>query len=232
MGVSLGAYLLDTAEMYGTEPVVGKAIEGIRDKVFLATKVSPSHLHYDDVIKAAEASLRRLNIKTIDLYQVHWPNPKIPIKETMRAMEELVDKGKIRFIGVSNFSVRELKEAQEALSSQEIVSNQVEYSLYDRSIETDLLPYCAAQKITVIAYSPVARGKIFSGREERLKLLDQVASKYGKTRAQAALNWLIKDENVVAIPKADRVEHVRDNCGASDWRLSEEDHRKISDAFR
>ena len=128
VGISQGATHIDTAEMYGTEEIVGEAIEGLRNDVFLATKVSPSHLHYDDVLRAAEGSLKRLGVKTIDLYQIHWPNSRVPIKETMHAMEELVKQDKIRFIGVSNFSVREMKEAQEAMASQEIVSNLVEYN--------------------------------------------------------------------------------------------------------
>jgi diketogulonate reductase-like aldo/keto reductase len=228
VGISLGANLIDTAEMYSTEGIVGKAIEGIREDVFVATKVSPQHFHYDDVIKAADASLRRLNIKTIDLYQLHWPNPRIPIRETMKAMEELVKQGKIKYIGVSNFSVEQMKEASDSLSSSEIVSNQVEYSLVNREIERDILPYCESNGITVIAYTPLARGRIAEGGAR--KILDGIATKYKKTRAQVALNWLIsKNQNVIAIPKADRVEHVKENCGASGWTLSEEDIQAISE---
>ena len=116
-GIACGMTHVDTAEMYGTEDAVGKAIADIRDEVFLASKVSPQHLHYNDVIRAAEGSLSRLNTTIIDLYMIHWPNRRIPIQETMRAMEDLVKQGKIRYIGVSNFSVEELKDAQEALSS-------------------------------------------------------------------------------------------------------------------
>jgi diketogulonate reductase-like aldo/keto reductase len=105
-GIELGAFLIDTAEVYGTEDVVGQAVKGIRDKVFIASKVSGSHLRHDDVLHAAEASLRKLNESCIDLYQVHWPNSSVPIKETMRAMEALVDRGQVKYIGVSNFSMR------------------------------------------------------------------------------------------------------------------------------
>lgn len=230
LGFSLGANLIDTAEMYGTEGIVGKAVEGLNE-VFIATKVSAHHLRHDDVIKAAEASLNRLHVKTIDLYQVHWPNSSIPIRETMRAMEGLVKAGKIRNIGVSNFSALELREAQESLASQEIVSNQVEYSLLNREIEPELLPYCAKEKVTVIAYSPLGRGHLTSGREGNTPLLDRIAQKYAKTRAQIALNWLTYRENVIVIPKADKVEHVRENCGASGWRLTEGDFERISEAF-
>ncbi len=230
VGVSLGARLIDTAEMYGTEEAVGKAVEGLTD-VFIATKVSAHHLHHDDVIRAAEASLRRLKVKTIDLYQVHWPNPGIPIRETMKAMEELVKAGKVRYVGVSNFSVPELKEAQEAMGSGEIVSNQVEYSLLSREIEADLLPYCASEKITVIAYSPLSRGRLVSGRDKNAIFLGKTGEKYGKTPSQVALNWLTCREGVVVIPKANSVEHVRENVGASGWRLSSNDFDAISGRF-
>lgn len=136
--IEIGLNFIDTAEMYGsghTEELIGEAIMGLREKVFIATKVSPSHFSYEEVIKACERSLKRLKTTYIDLYQLHWPNPSIPIKETMKAMEYLVDKGKIRYIGISNFSVEETKEAMEALSKYEIVSNQVEYSILERSIE-------------------------------------------------------------------------------------------------
>ncbi len=229
VGVSLGARLIDTAEMYGTEEAVGKAVEALKD-VFIATKVSAHHLHHDDVIRAAEASLRRLKVKTIDLYQVHWPNPRIPIRETMRAMEELVKAGKVRYVGVSNFSVSELKEAREALRSGEIVSNQVEYSMLSREIEGDLLPYCVREGVTVIAYTPLAHGRLASGRSGD-GLLGRIGEKYGKTPSQVALNWLLCQEGVVAIPKSDRTEHVRENVGASGWRLSEEDFELIGRSF-
>ena len=229
VGISQGATHIDTAEMYGTEEIVGEAIEGLRNDVFLATKVSPSHLHYDDVLRAAEGSLKRLGVKTIDLYQIHWPNSRIPIKETMHAMEELVKQDKIRFIGVSNFSVREMKEAQEAMASQEIVSNQVEYNLQNRQIESDLIPYCRSQKITVTAYSPLNRGHMSPGENS---ILDKIALKYGKTRVQLILNFLTAEENIVAIPKSDNVDHVMENCGASGWRLSAEDRKLIGEYFK
>lgn len=232
VGISLGANMIDTAEMYGTEDIVGRAIDGIRDDVFVATKVSPQHFHYDDLIKSAETSLKKLNTNVIDLYQLHWPNPGIPIRETMKAMEDLVKWGKIRFIGVSNFSVRQMEEASAALSSNEIVSNQVEYSLVERGIESDLIPYCVKEKVTIIAYSPLARGGLLGGSSRGSKLLEELSRKYGKTKAQIALNWVIsKEENIVAIPKADRVEHVKEDCGASGWKLSEDDIKELNKVF-
>src|SRR5262245_37653844 len=139
-GIELGAFLIDTAEMYRTEDVVGQAVKDNRDRVFIATKVSGSHLRYDDVLRAAEASLQQLQTSCIDLYQIHWPNSRIPINETMRAMETLVDRGLVKYIGVSNFSVRELRTAQAAMSKYPIVANQVLYNLNSRDIEQDLLP--------------------------------------------------------------------------------------------
>jgi Predicted oxidoreductases (related to aryl-alcohol dehydrogenases) len=165
--VEIGMNFIDTAEMYGSghsEELIGEAIKGIRDKVFIATKVLPTNFRYEDVIKACERSLKRLKTSYIDLYQLHWPNPSIPIRETMKAMERLVDEGKIRYIGISNFSVEETVEAMNSLSKYEIVSNQVEYSLLVRDIERDLLPFCNKNKITVIAYSPLARGELLKGK--------------------------------------------------------------------
>ena len=128
-GIELGACFIDTAECYGTEPIIGEAIRGIRDRIFLASKVSPRHFRYKDVIKAAECSLKQLQTDYLDLYQLHWPNYTVPIAETMAAMESLVETGKTRFIGVSNFTVAEMRRAQAQLSKARIASNQVRYSL-------------------------------------------------------------------------------------------------------
>jgi diketogulonate reductase-like aldo/keto reductase len=218
-GIELGARFVDTAESYGTEEVVGQAIHGIRDKVFLATKVSPRHFRRSDLIRAAEQSLKRLNTSYIDLYQLHWPNYSVPIGETMAAMEELVKAGKIRFIGASNFSAKDIDRAQRCLSSNRIVSNQVRYSLVDRTIEDGLLQYCEVEKIAVLAFSPLDTGlenlRNFDGDD----VLGRVAGETGKTRAQVALNWCLCRRPVIAIFKADRVEHVREDCGASGWLL-------------
>ena len=145
LGLDLEMKFIDTAEMYGaghSEEVVARALEGRRDRVFVASKVSPRHFAYDDVLAAAGRSLKRLGLKQMDLYQLHWPNPRIPISETMRAMEKLVNDGIIRHIGVSNFSVEQMKEAQQSLSHEKVVSNQVEFSLIDRGVEAGILQYC------------------------------------------------------------------------------------------
>ncbi len=231
-GVERGGCFLDTAENYGTEELVGEAIRGCREKVFVATKVAPRNFRRADLIRAADNSLRRLGTDYIDLYQLHWPNLKVPIEETMAAMEELVDAGKIRFIGVSKFSVRRLKRAQAALSKYKIASNQVRYSLIDRSIERDLLEYCQRNAITVIAFSPL--GLNFSNLQlaDPEGVLHQVAQSAGKTEAQVALNWLIAKDNVVAIPKASSVSHALEDCAASGWRLSTEHQRLLERKIR
>ena len=159
-GIELGANLIDTAEMYRTEDAVGEAIRGIRDRVFLATKVLGSNLRYDQVLRAAENSLRKLNDDVIDLYQIHWPSHSVPIAETMRAMGELVDRGLVRYIGVSNFSVNQMQEAQAAIPNTPIVSNQVLYNLKRRTIDHDLVPYCEENGITIMAYTPLADGSL------------------------------------------------------------------------
>jgi diketogulonate reductase-like aldo/keto reductase len=231
--VEIGMNFIDTAEMYGaghSEELVGEAIKGIRDKVFIATKVLPTNFRYEDVIKACERSLRRLKTSYIDLYQLHWPNPSIPIEETMRAMERLANEGKIRYIGISNFSVEETIEAMNALSKYEIVSNQVEYSLLVRDIEKDLLDFCRKNKITVIAYSPLARGELLKGKY--YEFLSKIGKKYNKTAAQVALNWLIIKENVVAIPKAFSKAKIVENMGAYGWKLSDEDLKAIDEFFK
>ena len=230
-GVELGAFHLDTAESYGTEEAVGAAIRDIRDRVFLATKVSPDHLRTADVLRAADRSLQRLGVDWIDLYQVHWPNPSIPIEETMGAMDSLVEAGKVRYVGVSNFSVAQLKEAQEALTRAMVVSNQVEYSLTKRGIEDDLLPYCQENGVTVIAYSPLAEGLNNVLNRDKAGVIAKIAAAMGKSAAQIALNWCIAKENVIAIPKANTVAHVEEDCGASGWRLPKESLDLLDEAF-
>jgi diketogulonate reductase-like aldo/keto reductase len=227
-GVELGACFIDTAECYGTEPLVGEAIHGIRGGIFLASKVSPRHFRYKDVIKAAECSLKQLQTDYLDLYQLHWPNYTVPIAETMSAMESLVAMGKIRFIGVSNFTAAELRRAQAQLSKVRIVSNQVRYSLVDRSPEQDLLLYCQANQVSLLAFSPLAAGFDVLRRSDPRDSLGQVAAAVGKTRAQVALNWCTSHPAVIAIFKADKVEHVRENCAASGWSLTPEQFRFLA----
>jgi diketogulonate reductase-like aldo/keto reductase len=167
----------------------------------------------------------------MNLYQLHWPNPRIPIAETMRAMEKLVGDGLISHIGVSNFSVDQMKEAQQSLSREKIVSNQVEFSLVDRSVEAGILQYCQKEGLTLIAYSPLGQGKIPRGRGSSFKVLDDMAGKLGKSRNQVALNWVLQHDSVVAIPKATDPEHVKENAQVAEWKLDSEDYRKLAKVF-
>ncbi|PKB65311.1 MAG: hypothetical protein BZY80_00610 [SAR202 cluster bacterium Io17-Chloro-G2] len=236
-GIGLGARFIDTAEMYRTEDVVGQALKGLRDSVFLATKVSGSHLRHGQILRAVEASLRLLQVDRIDLYQVHWPNRGVPIGETMSAMESLVNEGMVNHIGVSNFDRRELQEAQGAMTNHPIVSNQVLYSLKDRDIERDLLPYCQEQSITVIAYTPLADGslankpRLLGKLDKGTATLQEVAVEAGKTMAQVALNWCTSHAGVIAIPKSNSLARTEENCGASSWRLSPGQLSRLDSSF-
>lgn len=228
-GIELGMNMIDTAEGYAagrSEEVVGEAISGVRDKVFIATKVSPGHLHFDDVIASCKASLQRLGVRHTDLYQVHWPSPTIPIKETMSAMQKLVDDGLVRYVGVSNFSVSETDEARGSLPRSEIVSNQVEYSLTKREVEAHTLPYCRKEKLTLIAYSPLAQGSIPGNVPEA------ILRKYKMTPAQASLNWVTRDESVVAIPKSANVPHIEENASSVSVRFEPSEYEEISRSER
>ena len=228
-GMDGGINLIDTAEGYRSEPLVAKAIQGRkREDLFVATKVWKSHLHREALIHALDQSLKHLNLSYVDLYQIHWPNPRIPIAETMAAMEEMKDKGKIRSIGVSNFSVQQVVDANAALKKSEVVSNQVDYSLANRSIEADLLPYCDKNGVTVLAYFPLGHGKLAKAEPR----MHDVCEKYGKTPAQVALNWLASKPNVIPIPRASRASHVKENLGASGWELSQDDKSQLEKIFQ
>ncbi|SRR6266568_2129751 len=228
--IERGVSLIDTAELYGSEEVIGEAMKNLRDRAFVATKTN--HWRYDEVLKCAEASLKRLQCDSIDLYQLHWPNAAVPIAETMAAMEALVAAGKVRFIGVSNFTVWEMQEAQRALGRQKIVSNQMRYSLVDRTIERELLRYCQWNQVTVIAYSPLGGSfqRILDSDPE--DVLGKVAQMTNRTKGQVALNWCISKAGVVVIPKTESIRHLDENCGSSDWRLSNEQIALLDNGIR
>jgi len=232
--LELGINLIDTAELYRTEDLVAEAIQGQdREKLFICSKVWPSHLRYDDVLKACEASLRRLRTSYIDLYLVHWPNPRIPISETMRAMERLADEGKIRWIGVSNFSLAQAEEARAALSRHELSAVQVEYSLLVRDPEGELLPFCRRNDIALMAYRPLAHGALARPEGRLGRVMGELASAYNRTPAQIALNWLLcKDELIFPIPRASRPSRVEESAGAAGWRLKGEDIERLEAAAR
>jgi diketogulonate reductase-like aldo/keto reductase len=227
-GLDSGMTLIDTAEIYQSEPLVAKAMRGRkRDEIFLATKVWTNHLHRDDLVRAFNKSLGRLGTTYADLYQVHWPNPGVPIQETMSAMEELVGEGKLMHVGVSNFNLNQLQEARSALRRSELSSVQLDYSLIHRNVEQDILPYCDREKIALLAYYPLGHGKLPSDQR-----LDEMSKKYGRTRAQVALRWLAGMANVFPIPRASRSDHVRENAGDSDWELTDQDRTDLDQKYR
>ncbi|GIW41795.1 MAG: aldo/keto reductase [Candidatus Binatia bacterium] len=230
LGLELGLVHIDTAELYGqggAEEVVAEAMRGFpRKEVFLVSKVLPQHASYQGTIRAAEASLRRLRTDYLDLYLLHWPG-RYPIEETMGAMAELVRQGKIRFAGVSNFDVTELREAVER-SPVRIACNQVLYNLTHRGIELDLLPFCRRHEIAVVGYTPFGG---FPTRGVGFRVLEGIARRHGKTPRQVVLRFLTRLPGLFAIPKAAKLEHVRENAGASDFDLTEEDIREIDRVF-
>jgi len=227
-GLEGGVTLIDTAEAYYSEPFVAKAIRGRkRDDLFIATKAWLDHLHRDDLIMALEKSLERLELSYVDLYQIHFPNSGVPIRETMGAMEELVEKGKTRFIGVSNFSLAQMIEVNAALAKHEIASSQFNYSLIHRKVEKDIVPYCQQNKIAILAYYPLGHGLLAKPNPK----MDQICRRNSKTPAQVALNWLASKPGVFPIPRASRPEHVVEDLGGSDWHLSETDVAELEREF-
>lgn len=230
-GLDMGFRLIDTAELYGeglTEKIVGEAIKRYkREDIFLISKVWKTNLHYADVLRAAGGSLKRLRTDYIDLYLVHWLSDDVPLEETMRAMEFLVDEGLVRSVGVSNFSTRLIKEAQKYLNHTKLAANQIEYNLIERSAEKDTISHCQANDIKVIAHRPLAKGKLAA---EQSELLKNLAQKYNKTPIQVALNWLIS-QDIVAIPKAGSVEHLKENYGALGWKFYDDDMALLRNTF-
>lgn len=227
-GLDGGMRLIDTAEAYYSEPFVAKAIRGRkRDELFIATKVWLDHLRHDDLVMALERSLKRLELSYVDLYQIHFPNSSVPIRETMGAMEEMKEKGKTLSIGVSNFSLEQMKEASSALARSEIASCQVNYSLIHRKVEKDIIPYCRQNGIAVLAYYPLGHGVLAKPGTR----LDAVCRRNSKSPAQVALNWLVSKPEVFAIPRASRPSHVIEDLGGSDWRLNEDDLAELEREF-
>lgn len=227
LGIELGLTLIDTAEMYGeggAEEVVGDAIQGRRDEVFLVSKVYPHNASRKGAIAACERSLRRLRVETIDLYLLHWRG-SVPLAETVAAFEALKAAGKIRHWGVSNFDVDDLEELGPALGA--CATDQVLYNLEHRGVEFDLLPFCAARSMPVMAYSPLGQG----GRLLRHRALGEVAARHGASPAQIAIAWTLRDPNVIAIPKAAHPAHVRENAAAREIRLTAEDLAILDAAF-
>jgi diketogulonate reductase-like aldo/keto reductase len=231
-GLELGINLIDTAEIYQTESIVAEAIEGRRrEDLFIATKVFLNHLRYDAVLRAAENSLKRLKCSYIDLYQIHRPSYMVPIEETMKAMERLVEDGKVKYLGVSNFSLDQMKQAQGALSKTKLVSNEVEYNLMKRGIEKDLLPYCEQNSIVILPYRPIAHGALAKPNKKLKAVMDEISKEHGgKTPSQIALNWLMtKSKMIYPIPRASRPERIVENVGALNWNLDAREMEKLEE---
>ncbi|MEO8125581.1 MAG: aldo/keto reductase [Bryobacteraceae bacterium] len=223
-GIDLGMTLIDTAEMYGdggAEEVVGEAIQGQRDAVFLVSKVYPHNATRRGTIAACERSLKRLAVENIDLYLLHWRG-SVPLSETLDAFQELKQSGKIGAFGVSNFDTSDMQEAWALSGGKDIATNQILYNLTRRGVEHNLLPWCAARGIPVMAYSPVEQGRLIRDR----KLLNRDA-----TPAQVALAWLLRKEGIIAIPKSSDVHHVEENRDAMDLVLTAEELSLLDKAF-
>ncbi|TMC76103.1 MAG: aldo/keto reductase [Chloroflexi bacterium] len=230
LGIDLGMTLIDTAEMYadgGAERIVGEAISGRRDDVFVVTKFYPQNATRGRMAAACERSLTRLATDRIDLYLLHWRGD-VPLKETLAGFDALLRSQKIRYAGVSNFDVEDLAElARLKEGLQRIVTNEVLYNLERRGIEWDLIPWMRKRHRPIIAYSPVEEGLLAHPHP----VLTAVAKRHDATPAQIALAWVIREDGIIAIPKAARAAHVRENRGAADLRLSKRDLEELDESF-
>jgi diketogulonate reductase-like aldo/keto reductase len=228
LGIDLGMTLVDTAEMYGdgaTEDLLGRALPGRRDKIYLVSKVLPSNASRTGTIAACERSLKRMKTDHIDLYLLHWRG-STPFERTIEAFEQLIAAGKIRRWGVSNLDPDDMEELLAGKGGAAVQTDQVLYNPSRRGIEFDLLPMLRQRKIPVMAYSPVEQGRILKDRT----LID-IAKRHAATPAQVALAWALRDGGVIAIPKAADVAHVRDNRAALDIKLTAQDVADIDRVF-
>ncbi len=232
--ISCGVKLIDTAENYGdgvAEEVIGRVTKNIRNNVVLATKFSPENSSRMKLVKSCENSLRRLKTSYIDLYQFHWPNPSVPLEETLETLLRLKKSGKVRFIGASNFSKEELQKCFRVLGDN-LVSLQVEYNLLERTIEeTGIDEYCKIKGLSLIAYSPLDQGRLNSINRIQLSLLKTLSAKYGKTPAQIVLSWVIRSGYTFAIPRSLSKDHIRENVDAAEFEIFSCDLKKINEAF-
>ena len=234
LGIELGMTLIDTAEMYGdggAERVVADAIEGQRERVFVVTKVYPHNASRSRLPKACERSLERLRIDTIDLYLLHWREKTPPLEETVETFEKLRSAGKIKRWGVSNFAVDDMQELFSIDDGRNCAANQVLYNLENREIEFDLLPLLTDHRspitCSIMAYSPVGHGR---GLLENATLT-KIAKRHDTTAAQIALAWVLRQQDVIPIPKASNEKHVRDNARSVDLNLTKEDLAELDQEF-
>ena len=215
-GLDLGATLIDTAEMYargGAERVVGSAIKGRRDNVFIVSKVLPHNASFDGTIRACENSLQRMEIERIDLYLLHWPGNH-PLESTVSAFEQLKTDGKIKHWGVSNFDTSDMQELYRIPEGKNCQINQVLYNLSRRGIEWDLLPWCRSKGLPIMAYSPIEQGRLLENKK-----LKALASEIGVSAAQLSIAWSIRKNDIITIPKASNLEHVSQNIDAWTMKL-------------
>lgn len=229
LGIELGLGLVDTAEMYGdgaSEELVAEAIDGMRDQVYLVTKVLPSNATRKGLPAACKRSLKRLKVETIDLYLLHWRGGT-SLAETVEALQALQTKGLIRHWGVSNFDVDDMCDFAGLARSGACVTNQVLYNLEYRGIEHDLMAYSVEHGIPLMAYSPVGQG----GKLLRSPALASVAQRHEATPAQVAIAWTLRRPNVISIPKAGDIAHLRDNAAAAGLVLTSEDLTELDQAF-
>jgi diketogulonate reductase-like aldo/keto reductase len=228
LGIDLGMTLIDTAEMYGSggaEEVVARAAQGVRDSLFIVSKVYPHNASRDGVVAACERSLQRLATDRIDLYLLHWRG-SIPLAETLDGFQRLERDGKIRYYGVSNFDRADMAEWVRLKGGDMVAANQVLYNLSRRGPEWDLMPWCREHQVAIMAYTPLGQGHMLGN-----PALAEVARRHNATAAQIALAWLLRQDGTIVIPKASRLEHVRENRGALDVALTEEDIAALDRAF-
>jgi diketogulonate reductase-like aldo/keto reductase len=228
LGLDRGLLLIDTAEMYGeggAEEVVGEAIAGRRDEVFLVSKVYPHNASRQGAVAACERSLTRLGTDRIDLYLLHWRG-RYPLAETVEAFERLRQDGKIRHWGVSNLDADEMEELSRVPEGRRCATDQVLYNLSRRGVEWDLLPWCRARGMPVMAYSPIEQGRL-----PTKGVLSEIGRRRGHTPFQIALAWVLAQPGVIAIPKASRTEHVEANAGALDLSLTPDELAEIDRQF-
>ena len=225
-GLDHGITLIDTAELYGTEEVVKEAIKDRnRDSVFIATKAFSNHLSSYKIRKACIRSLKNLGTDYIDLYQIHFPSHFIPVKETLMEMEKLLDEGKIRYIGISNFNLARTMDAVSQMKKYEIASTQMCYNLYDRQLENNgILEYCKKNKMALLAYYPLAHGKLVKGVDKESTISRIVENHKGSKPVHVALNWLLsKGDNIFPIPRASNPEHVIENSKYDSFKLNDDE---------
>lgn len=229
--IESGVNFVDTAPVYGdgsSEEALGRVLRGVgRDKIFLASKVSPADTTYAGVIRSVEDSLARLQIDTLDLCQIHWPSTTVPVEETTQALENLVLEGKVRHIGVSNFQLHEVQNTVGALQTSPLRTIQSEYNFFERSVEKNVLPFCKNNDIMLIAYSPLAQGRMVNGKKQR-NILNNMAKKYNATQAQIVIRWLIEDSSVLVIPNTSKPNRAMENASAADICISPEDMKYLS----